>query len=90
MVCRLIWVVLYIPKWILVRLLCGRDTPVRKLLVLIRLSHNCVTEGDCPMLLAIIFFKRMLLQFKPQPSRIPVAVPRPAAAYPQEKRFPYY
>jgi hypothetical protein len=35
------------------------------------------------MLLAVTF-KHILLQFEPQPSRIPVAVPRPAAAYPQE------
>jgi hypothetical protein len=35
-----------------------------------------------------VFLIRVLLQFEPQPSRIPVALPRPATAPPQEKRFP--
>jgi hypothetical protein len=77
------------PQMDPVRLLCGRDTPVRRILVFIRLFHTCVTEGSFTKWV-IIILKHVLLQFEPQPSRIPVVVPRPAATYPQEKRFPYY
>jgi hypothetical protein len=87
MVCRLIWLVLYIPKWILVRLLCGRDTPVCRVLIFIRLCYICLTE-DSFNKWDIVILKHALLQFEPQPSRIPVPMPRPATAPPQEKRFP--
>ncbi len=69
------------------RLLCGRDTPVRRVLVFIRLYHTCVTEDSFTKWVTVIL-KHALLQFEPQPSRIPVPMPRPVATPPQEKCFP--